>query len=302
MDIKSTFEFVTQFLSNYIFVFFSVLLSPEDLHDNVWTEYVQIEETDKKTLVLGREKKLYKIHTRQKLNSNVLGFVVISIIFGSILQSLVPNRPSAPAIFNIVTVVMIVWLLYAGIVHTISKLLGGAASLTETIAVTFLVLSVAYVTASLASLIVSIFNTRLSNLYYLVYVVLIEYLLLMSLIPVNSTILSKAKRVAWGFLIAIISILFFVVFGSVFSQTSNIILTPPTTATPIHVLTRQPTNTATLMPPTPSPTNTATLTPSPTLTATLTVTPTLTITIVQSAVATIVPTSTVVLTEPISTP
>lgn len=264
MDLKSIFEFVTEYFSSYFVVFLATLFHPIELA---------------------------RFASAERLNSRLLGFAVISIFVGTALQSVTPNRPStdefSPAL---VAIVITLWVFFSLLVHFFSKLFGGKVDLGVTVSVSLQIISTVYVVTSLLTLIILIvFPLGFPEVYFSLQIILLSYLLSAGLLSIHFPIRpSRTKRASFIVTIMVLSGIY-TSFGFVFFQAANIPL--GITPTPTNMPTPAPSHTATpalpaTVTPTVSPTSTSTSTATPISTPTFTITPTPTSTPTHTAMPT----------------
>src|SRR5688500_18512188 len=70
-----------------------------------------------------------------KLSRKLISFTTLSIIIGLLIQSMIPHRQPQDYVLFPTTIIIItlIWLIYAGILHLICKILGANGSSVRTI-------------------------------------------------------------------------------------------------------------------------------------------------------------------------
>lgn len=87
------------------------------------------------------------------LSPRLLTFAVFSVIVGTTINGLLPNRIPGPQHFVVVAVVLSSWFFHASYLHLLCKMLRGSGSYLETLSVSVQVFATIYVVSSFLSLI-----------------------------------------------------------------------------------------------------------------------------------------------------
>ena len=137
MDLDKSFSFVADNITGFFEVSVSTLVRPKS--------YFQLVPATPKTGADTNE--------RPWLNPRLFAFAALSVILGTLLNSLIPGRRSGPDIVTTLVLLLIYWFVYSAGLHLVCKVLRGRGSLVDTLAVSIQVLSTLFVVASIISLI-----------------------------------------------------------------------------------------------------------------------------------------------------
>jgi hypothetical protein len=146
MDIEKILTFGIEYLSEYFSVIVSTLIKPT-LRYRPISDIVE-NQTSRILFSVSNLKS-----ERLRLNPKLFSFVIISIFFGSIIQSVIPGRQSPPDLIVTVVVVIAIWFVFSCFIHVMCRVIGGVAPLDETLSVSLQVFSVLYVVSSLIALV-----------------------------------------------------------------------------------------------------------------------------------------------------
>jgi hypothetical protein len=104
-----------------------------------------------------------------RVNPRLIRFLLISIFIGSVLNTNVPGRSTAPVFVTTLIIVTGCWLCFGSIVHGICKVFGGRGSLIQTISANLQILGVIYVLSSFVAflwgVVVGEFQLEQTSLY-----------------------------------------------------------------------------------------------------------------------------------------
>lgn len=87
------------------------------------------------------------------LSPRLLSFAVFSVILGTTINSLLPNRVPGPQLFVTVSLVLISWFSHASCLHLICRALRGSGHYIETLSVSLQLFATIYVVSSFLSLV-----------------------------------------------------------------------------------------------------------------------------------------------------
>lgn len=143
MEVEKLLKLSTEYLSDYLRVLLATLRSPK-------LEFQPIEvRTESSAVTQSPDAQTVKL----RLSSELLGFLLISIFVGSVLNANVPGRSPAPEFTTTMVIVIAYWILLSSLIYVICRLFIGRESFTRTVSVNLQVLAVIHVLSSLAAFI-----------------------------------------------------------------------------------------------------------------------------------------------------
>ena len=86
------------------------------------------------------------------LHPRLFAFATVSVIFGNMLNNLIPNRRTGPDLFVTVVITLIYWFVYSSGLHLFCRVLRGRGQYVDTLAVSIQVLATLFVVASVLTL------------------------------------------------------------------------------------------------------------------------------------------------------
>lgn len=143
MEVEKLLKLSTEYLSDYLRVLLSTLRSPK-------LEFQPIQ-VRTETSAVARSPAAQTIKLR--LSSELLGFLLISIFVGSVLNANIPGRSPAPEFVTTAVIVIAYWILLGSLVQVICMLFIGREPFVRTLSLNLQVLAVIHVLSSLAAFI-----------------------------------------------------------------------------------------------------------------------------------------------------
>ena len=89
--------------------------------------------------------------SRAPVKAEVFLFVLISLVIGSMVNALIPNRKASPDLTTSVIVGVMLWLGYASAVHLLCKIMRGRGTFSHTLGATLQIMAVTFVVSSVVA-------------------------------------------------------------------------------------------------------------------------------------------------------
>lgn len=150
MNFETSYKFVADYLSDYVWNFIETIRNPE-------LRFQPLSATDDQQSGTVASSRIEQTNTR--INAKLFGFVVISIFIGLTIGKFIPGDKPQPDFPASVIVIVAYWLLYSSLVHVVCKIFAGRGTFSQTISISLQLLSVIYVIASFAALMWGTFVT-----------------------------------------------------------------------------------------------------------------------------------------------
>lgn len=87
-----------------------------------------------------------------RLNPGLFHFAITSVVLGTLLKSIGGSMPDTAGMATATVVVLIFWLFLSGVAHALAHILGGGASIVESVTVTIQIFAAVYVLANFLGL------------------------------------------------------------------------------------------------------------------------------------------------------
>lgn len=89
------------------------------------------------------------------ISPKLIAYAVLSILLGMAMNSLLPNRISAPELFTAAAIILVYWFLYGSVLYMVCWMLRGCGSYLDTLSISIQVLATIYVVTSFVSLVMA---------------------------------------------------------------------------------------------------------------------------------------------------
>lgn len=179
MDIEKAVSFFPQYLSEYLSILFLTLKNPK-----IRFAPSELPKHEKSILhVIGE----YPEKTGIKLNPKLIGYLILSVFIGSVLQGITPNHPPIEETLTLIIILMAIWLFLSACFFFVFRSFGGKGGFGDTISVSLQLLASIYVIASMIALLITALffvSDKSFGISYLIYLTA-QILLLIVYLPLG---------------------------------------------------------------------------------------------------------------------
>ena len=162
MDLNKMVDFLTDHTASWSYNTIATLAKPVSQFREA-----HINSDPEPQSILNSESDFSSYSMRRWLSSDLIGFVVVSLIVGITINSLIPGRAAPPELIQSALFVFIYWIFGACIVHCFCKLMIGKGRFLETLNVCLQLSATLFVTTSFVTLILVSGSWVFSKIKYL---------------------------------------------------------------------------------------------------------------------------------------
>lgn len=148
MDFHSLYQFVIDYLSEYFMILLAIVRNPI-------IYFSPLPYTSRSEISLSITNKDFA-PKNYRLSPKLFTYILISILLGSTVNALIPDRIDAPNLQTIFIVLLLFWITYSTLVHVVCKSLKGQGKYIQTLSITLQLTSTFYVLSSFAAFMMSI--------------------------------------------------------------------------------------------------------------------------------------------------